>query len=67
MPKFKIPVTYEMQGMVEVEAPTLEKAVQYANENIDDLPLPDDPSYIEASYEINDDDFELIELLNERG
>ena len=68
MPKFKIPVTYEMYGTVDVEADTLADAVKKANDDIDELPLPDDPSYVEASYQIQDEDFgiegSLIENLN---
>ena len=53
---FKIPVTYEIYGTVDISANTLEEAIEYANKNIDDLPLADDPNYVDDSYEIGDID-----------
>lgn len=61
---YKIPVSYSVYGEVEVEANSLEEALEYAKNNIRDLELPDDPQYIEDSYEINDD-IELLRCINE--
>ena len=60
---FKIPVQYEVYGEVEVEASSLEEAIQYAKNNIEDLPLADEPEYIDGSYQINDD-MNLIKDVN---
>lgn len=59
---FKIPVSYEVYGTVEIEANTLKEAMKYAQENIDDLPLADEPQYIDDSYEIGE--LEVAELIN---
>lgn len=53
---FKIPVTYEVYGHIEIEANTLEEAFDKAHKDIDNLPLVDDPQYIDDSYEIGDID-----------
>lgn len=59
---FKIPVTYEVHGTVDIEANTLEEAMKYANDNIDDLPLVEAPEYVDGSYEIND--FDMAKFIN---
>lgn len=64
MKSFKIPVIYKVFGTVEVEAETLEDAIQYADKHIKDLELPTNGEYIEDSYEICDDDISYIEQLN---
>ena len=63
MKTFLIPVEWESFGTVEIQANTLEEALQYAKENIDELPLPDDREYMEGSYKINEDEG-FIEFLN---
>ena len=57
---FKIPVTYKSWGLIEVEAETLADAYKYAEENINDLPLPQEPEYIDDSYEIEKGDMLLV-------
>lgn len=64
MQYYKIPVSYSVCGEVEIEANSLEEALEYAKDNIRDLELPDEPQYIEDSYEINDD-IELLKAINE--
>ena len=61
MKTFKICVVYQNWGWVEVEAEDLESAIEYAKDNIDELPLPDEPEYIDDSYEI---DLESCYILN---
>lgn len=56
MKKFSIPVTWEVWDKVEVEAETLEDAVRYVRENIDEIPLGTEPEYIDGSYKIDDGD-----------
>ena len=53
---FKIPVTYEVYGVITIEAETLEDAFDKAHKDIDSLPLVDDPQYVDDSYEIGDID-----------
>lgn len=54
MKKFSIPVTWEVWDKVEVEAETIEDAIQYVKEHIDEIPLGTEPEYIDGSYRIDD-------------
>lgn len=54
MKTFSIPVTWEMYGIVEIEAESLEKAVEIFDRQIDDFPLPDDKNYVDASFRRED-------------
>ena len=49
---FFIPVTWQVGDFIKVRANTLEEALQYATEHIDQMPLGDSPDYLEGSYEI---------------
>lgn len=64
MGTFKIPVEYKVWGLVEVEAENAEQALNYAKYNIVDLPLPNDPEYIEDSYVIAADTVEELKNYN---
>ena len=64
--KFKIPVTWEVYGVIEVEAETLQKAVEIFDDfemNKEGYPLPLDNEYVDGSFS-RELDFENIELLN---
>jgi hypothetical protein len=53
--EFSIPVAYEMWGCVNVQAKDerdLAKKLK-SKDFINKMPLPDDPSYVEESYEID--------------
>lgn len=63
MQYYKIPVSYSVCGEIEVEANSLEEALEYAKDNVRDLKLPDEPQYIEDSYKINDD-IDLLRSIN---
>lgn len=61
--KWQIPVTWEMCGVVSIEADTLEEAIDRAN-NDDSIPLPLG-SYVDSSFEVSFDDPDCIrELYN---
>lgn len=66
MKTFKLPVTYSVWGYVNVEAETIEDAIQYFKENSDDieLPLDVDTEYVDGSFELSSEDEEYIEFLN---
>ena len=66
MKTFKLPVTYSVCGYVNVEAETIEDAIQYFKENSDDieLPLDVDTEYVDGSFELSSEDEEYIEFLN---
>ena len=59
MKKFKIAVSWEVYGDVEIEAETLTEAVNIA-ENDDNIPLPE-PNYIDGSFIV---DAEMSKELN---
>lgn len=54
MKKFSIPVTWEVWDKIEVEAETIEEAIQYVKDNLDTIPLGTEPEYIDGSYKIED-------------
>ena len=62
MKKYKIPVTYEVWGIVEVEAKSLEEALKYFDENEDIIELPINPEYIDGSFKREED--EICEFNN---
>lgn len=47
---YKIPCTFEMYGTLKIEADSLEKAVKYVKENIDEIPLPEEKHYVDDSF-----------------
>jgi hypothetical protein len=50
MKTYKIPVVWQMHGYVEVEADSMSGAIHEAQA----APLPDDGSYIEGSFEVDE-------------
>lgn len=61
---WKIPVSWEMCGYAYVTAPTLAEAVEKVRSNNDDIPLPDDASYVDDSFAPSYDDVEEIRSLH---
>lgn len=59
---FNIAVEYAVYGTISVETENLEEAIKFAEDNIDELPLPYEPEYIDGSYKI---DKESTILFNE--
>ena len=60
--KYKIPVWWSMSGTVEIEADSLEEAIDKA-ETDSDISLPEDSYYIDDSWEVNRDE-DMINYLN---
>lgn len=51
MKKYKIPVTWEVAGFVEVEAESIEKAInKFDNEIVDACELPKSEVYVDGSF-----------------
>ncbi len=50
--KYMIPVTFEMCGMISIEADSAEKAIELAEEHLDELPIPAYREYVDGSYAI---------------
>ena len=59
---YKIPVTWEAFGVVEIEAPNLEAAITIFDERSDYIPLPEDSDYVDGSFRREDE--ETIKLNN---
>ena len=60
---FRIPVEYKYFGYVYVEGENIKDAIENAKENLDDLPLPDNPLYVDDSFTIIEDT-DLISEVN---
>jgi len=58
MKEYKIPVIWQMYGIMEIEANSLEEAKEIAMGNLE---LPRNGSYIDDSFEIDND---VIEEMN---
>lgn len=63
MKTFKIPVTWESYGVVKIKAESLEEAIEIFDKTEDDIPLPDDWYYVDASFQRGDE--ESCGLLND--
>ena len=50
--EFIIPVTWSVYGYVTAKGETLVDALKYANEHLDDYPLPSYSEYVDGSFEI---------------
>lgn len=57
---FLIPVGWEVYSTIRVTANSLEEALEYAKEHIDDIPLGEG-EYIDGTYMIDDADLELAQ------
>ena len=58
--KIKLPVTWEVCGLVEIEANSIEEAVEYFNQNSSDIELPENPEYVDGSFALSGDDPDYI-------
>ena len=65
MKEFKVSVSYQVYGTVTVEAENLEdlKGKLQDSDFVADMPLPDEPNYVDDSYEV---DIEITEDLNKK-
>lgn len=59
MQKYKIPVSYEMYGYVEIEAENINEAIDKAYS--EHTPLPDNAEYVSGSFNV---DNEVVEECN---
>ena len=65
MKTWNIPVSWEVVGMVEIQAPTLEKAIEIARTD-DSVELPYG-EYVDGSFDVTVDDDELIRECYNKG
>lgn len=66
MRTFRIPVSWEMFATVEIEAESIEKALQIFDETESDMGLPEDGDYIDSSFkrQSNSDCIEFNEVFD---
>ena len=59
MKTWKIPVCWTMMGVVTVEADTLDKAIEIAQDDEGIIPLPDNGTCLDGSWEVDcyDEDY----------
>lgn len=59
MKTWKIPVCWTMMGVVTVEADTLDKAIEIAQDDEGIIPLPDNGTFLDGSWEVDcyDEDY----------
>ena len=57
MKTYRVPVVWSMMGFVEVQAESLSEARHEAL----DAPLPEDGSYLEGSFEIDEGSFVFVD------
>lgn len=60
MATWRIPVTWSMCSVIEVEASDLESAMDIARDENSDIPLPTDGYYVDGSWELSHDDVEEV-------
>jgi hypothetical protein len=65
MKNFKIPVSWSLYGTVNIEAETLEEALNKFDEESDEIDLPFRNDYIDGSFE-REKDIELIRIMNKK-
>lgn len=53
MKTWRIPVVYQMMGVVTVEADTLAEAIIFASDESSPIGLPDDASYMDGSWVVD--------------
>ena len=53
MKTWRIPVVYQMTGVVTVEADTLAEAIEFAGDEYNPVPLPEDAEYLDGSWVID--------------
>ena len=55
---YEIPCTWEVYGTIEIEADSLEEAIELAER--DDSPMPNDSDYVDGSFQVDRDIAEEI-------
>lgn len=67
MSKIKLPVSWEVSGFIEVEADSIEEAMDYFYENSDFIPLPTKSEYVDGSFALACSDLEYIKSYQKTG
>lgn len=59
----KVAVTWEMCGYVDIDADTMEEAMEKFNNESDYIKLPTNGEYVDGSFQLTSDDVEEMELM----
>lgn len=60
MKTWRIPVAWTMMGMVDVEAKTLDEAIEIAKDDACVIPIPDNGTFLDGSWEVDCSDSAYI-------
>ena len=60
MKTWKIPVIWQEMGVVKVEANTLAEAIEIARDDDGVIPIPDNGSFLDGSWEVDCDDEDYL-------
>lgn len=61
----KLPVVWTMAGYVDVDADTLEEAMDKFNREMDHIKLPQDGTYVDGSFALATDDVDEMRTIIE--
>lgn len=53
MKTWRVPVCWGMMGVVKIEADTLEEAIKIAEDDEGIIPIPDNGSFLDGSWEVD--------------
>lgn len=59
----KVAVTWEMCGYVDIDADTMEEAMEKFNNESDYIKLPTNGEYVDGSFQLTSDDVEEMEAM----
>ena len=59
----KLAVTWQMCGYVDIDADTMEEAMEKFYEESDHIKLPRDGEYVDGSFELSTDDVDEMESM----
>lgn len=62
---WKVPITWEVCGEVDIEANSLEEAVEIFKEKSDEISLPEQSFYVDDSFKLTTDNIEEIKVMTE--
>lgn len=60
----KVAVTWEMCGYVDIEADTMEEAMEKFSKESDCIKLPSNGIYVDGSFKLSSDDVEEMEVMS---
>lgn len=67
--EYRVPVAYSSYGIVKVDAENKQELIEKLSSQdfIDEMPLPDEPQYLEDSFEIDINGLEITDQIDTNG